>query len=112
MAHLASGAVQAAQEGWTEFTNESRQEVAPVEIYVNERPVATPAVFTPAPAVRVIPAADAAWLPRVHQVLAHVECQALSSAGSNGTSGFTGKGVQVAAKRADVRGVPPRERPV
>jgi hypothetical protein len=83
-----------------------------MEIYINERPSALPAVAPPS-AVRLVLAADAAQLPQVHQVPAQAELvQAMESTGSNGTTGFTGKGIQTSNKRVDVRGVPPRGRPV
>lgn len=87
--------------------------MAPVEIYLDERPSALPAAVVPLSAVRVILAANAAQRPQVHQVLAQAELVgARASAGSNGTTGFTGKGIQTSKKRMDLRGVPPRGRPV
>lgn len=55
-----------------------------------------------------------AQAPRVHQVQIQSELvQALGSAGTKGTSGFTGKGALIPVMREqDVRGVPPRGRPV
>jgi hypothetical protein len=93
-----------------------RQEVSTVEIYINERPSALPAACAPMSAVRARLAADIPVIPQAHQVSAPAPAArqlALAPTGANGTSGFTGKGVQSAAKkRADVRGVPPRGRPV
>jgi hypothetical protein len=84
-----------------------------METYIIERPSALPAAVAPLSAVRVILAADAARLPQVHQVQVQAELvRALESAGSNGTTGFTGKGIQTSKKRMVVRGVPPRGRPV
>ena len=84
-----------------------------MEIYNYERPSAPLAGLAPMSAVRVTPVADVPWRPQVHQVQAQVELvQAGVSVGVNGTSGFTGMGIQTSNKRTDVRGVPPRGRPV
>jgi hypothetical protein len=55
-----------------------------------------------------------AQVPQVHQVQIQAELvQALGSAGTKGTSGFMGKGSLTPVNRGtDVRGVPPRGRPV
>ncbi|MEV5769382.1 hypothetical protein AB0L34_33210 [Micromonospora sp. NPDC052213] len=81
--------------------------------YINERPAALPAAVVPLSAVRVAVAATRPSVPQVHQVEAQAELiLAPAPTGIQGTSGFTGKGVDVANKRMDVRGVPPRGRPV
>ncbi|SCL65850.1 hypothetical protein GA0070606_4209 [Micromonospora citrea] len=82
-------------------------------VYNCERPAALPAAVAPLSAVRVALAAARPSVPQVHQVEAQAELiLATAPNGTRGTSGFTGKGVDVAAKRMDVRGVPPRGRPV
>jgi hypothetical protein len=87
--------------------------VAPVETYVNSRPTALPAAVAPVSAARILLAADAAPRPRVHQVLAQAELgQSAVCTGYEGTNGFTVKDVPAIAKGMDVRGVPPRGRPV
>lgn len=68
-----------------------RQEVALMELYVNERRMALPAALAPVSAALAFQAA---------------------ANGSNGTTGFVGEGIQVHSKRTDLRGVPPRGRPV
>jgi hypothetical protein len=84
-----------------------------VIFYTNERPAALPAAVAPLSAVRVALAAARPSVPQVHQVEAQAELiLATAPNGIQGTSGFTGKGVDVASKRMDVRGVPPRGRPV
>lgn len=104
-----------------------------MEIYINERPPALPAALAPLSAARVILAADLPQRPRVDQILAQAEqvraelaqaeqAQALralgsrpvglQAAGGNGSTGFTGKGIQTSEKSMDVRGVPPRGSPV
>jgi hypothetical protein len=92
-----------------------RQEVSTVEIYINERPSALPAALAPMSAVRALLTVDIPVIPQAYHASAPAPAErqlALASVGVNGTSGFTGKGVQSAAKRTDVRGVPPRGRPV
>ncbi|TDC72496.1 hypothetical protein E1193_27570 [Micromonospora sp. KC606] len=85
-----------------------------MEIFTYERPAAMPAARAPLSAVRVALAATRPSVPQVHQVWVQAELtQAVVPAtGINGTSGFTGMGVDAANKRRDVRGVPPRGRPV
>ncbi|WP_406041142.1 hypothetical protein [Micromonospora sp. NBC_00898] len=94
------------------------REVAPVKIFNYERPAVMPASCAPLSAVRVARAAAAAArpsVPQVHQVQVQAELT-LTVAPTGillpGTSGFTGKGIDGAKKRMDVRGVPPRGRPV
>ncbi|MFG1950188.1 hypothetical protein [Micromonospora sp. NPDC048830] len=83
-----------------------------MEIFTYERPAALPAAFAPLSAVRVAPAARPS-VPQVHQVLDQAELiLATAPSGIEGTSGFTGMGIGGANKRTDVRGVPPRGRPV
>jgi hypothetical protein len=86
-----------------------------MEIYISERPSALPAGYAPMSAARVILAADLPSGPRAHQAQAQVKAElilAVASTGNNGTTGFTGDGIQTSTKRMDVRGVPPRGRPV
>jgi hypothetical protein len=93
--------------------------VAPVKIfYTIERPSALPAVCAPVSAAAVAPplglaVADVPQLTQVHQVQTDspVRTEAWINGGGYGTSGLTVKGVS-AKKRQDVRGVPPRGRPV
>lgn len=104
--------------------------VAPMETYLYERPSGPLSGLTPISAIRVVPVADITWRPQVHQVqaqseLVQVQCElaqarrelaqapmSLDANGTNGTSGFTGKDVPMRSKRTDVRGVPPRGKPV
>lgn len=84
-----------------------------METYLCERPSAPLAGLAPMPAVRMIPAVGMSWRPRVHQVQAQRELvQAPVSLSVDGTNGFTGKDILTSSKRTDVRGVPPRGRPV
>jgi hypothetical protein len=84
-----------------------------MEMCVTNRPTVLPAAVAPVSGARILLAADAAPRPRVHQVLAQIELgQAPVSAGYEGTNGFTVKDVPAIAKSMDVRGVPPRGRPV
>ncbi|MFC4145995.1 hypothetical protein ACFO0M_06990 [Micromonospora mangrovi] len=84
-----------------------------MEIFNYELPAAMPAAHAPLSAVRVVLAARPS-VPQVHQVQAQAELNLTVAplAGIEGTSGFTGKGIDSAKKRTDVRGVPPRGRPV
>lgn len=88
--------------------------------YTIERPSALPAVFAPVSAAAAalplgLAAADVPQLTQVHQVQTQVDSLVRTDAwingGGYGTSGLTVKGVS-AKKRQDVRGVPPRGRPV
>jgi hypothetical protein len=84
-----------------------------VEIYVNERPSAPPAALARVSAGRVRLAAGVSELPRAHSV--QIQAGLVQSArfiGRNGTTVFTGNGSGISNKRMDVRGVPPRGRPV
>ncbi|RIV29850.1 hypothetical protein [Micromonospora radicis] len=95
-----------------------------MESYIYQRPTVLPVAVAPlsaAPTVTVAPlsasrvtvAATRPWTPQVHQVEVQAELiLAPAPNGIQGTSGFTGKGVDGAKKRMDVRGVPPRGRPV
>ncbi|NJP32297.1 hypothetical protein [Micromonospora thermarum] len=81
--------------------------------YINERPAALPAAVAPLSAVQVAHAVARPSVPQVHQAETQAELiLAPAPNGTQGTSGFTGKGVDVAKRRMDVRGVPPRGRPV
>ena len=84
-----------------------------MEIYATTRPWAPLAAARVTGAVCVQMPAVAPMSP-VHQVQIQAELvRALGSAGTKGTSGFTGEGVQIPVQRGmDVRGVPPRGRPV
>jgi|HigsolmetaAR206D_1030411.scaffolds.fasta_scaffold00744_3 hypothetical protein len=78
-----------------------------------ERPRVLPAVLAPMSEVRYILATDTPWLPQAHQAPVQAELgQARVSFGSKGTTGFTGNGIRIDAKRMDVSGIPPRGRPV
>ncbi|MDQ7907676.1 hypothetical protein RB614_24445 [Phytohabitans sp. ZYX-F-186] len=86
--------------------------------YAIERPSALPAASAPvsAAALRMgLAAADVPQLTQVHQVQTQVDSlvrtEAWTNGGGYGTSGLAVKGVP-AKKRQDVRGVPPRGRPV
>ena len=88
--------------------------------YTIERPSALPAVCAPVSAAAAalplgLAAADVPQLTQVHQVQTQVDSLVRTDAwingGGYGTSGLTVKGVS-AKKRQDVRGVPPRGRPV
>jgi hypothetical protein len=90
-----------------------------MEIYLNERPSALPAGLAPLSTVRTLLTVATPWVSQAHQAQVQAELiqaelvQAAASAGTNGTSGFTGgEGIQLSKKRMDVRGVPPRGRPV
>jgi hypothetical protein len=93
------------------------EEARPMETYINERPWAP--LYAPASlsAVRIALTADVPSVPQVHQVQAEARTGlpltvAPNATGIQGTSGFMGEGVLAAEKRTDVRGVPPRGRPV
>ncbi|WP_341721401.1 hypothetical protein QQG74_26995 [Micromonospora sp. FIMYZ51] len=74
---------------------------------------AAQAVVAPLSAVRATVAVARPWAPQTHRVEVQAELiLAPMPHGLQGTSGFTGKGVDGANKRMDVRGVPPRGRPV
>lgn len=84
-----------------------------METYLYERPSAPLAGLAPMSAARVMLAAGNPWRPQVHQVQAQPElAQAPVSLGVDGTSGSIGMDVEFRNKRTDVRGVPPRGRPV
>ncbi len=84
--------------------------------YTIERPSALPAALAPVSAAAMpvgLVAVDVPQLTQVHQVQTDtpVRTEAWINGGGYGTSGLTVKGVS-ANKRQDVRGVPPRGRPV
>ncbi|MGC5330058.1 hypothetical protein [Micromonospora sp. DT62] len=82
-------------------------------VYINERPAALPAVVAPLSAVRVALAAARPSVSQVHRVEAQAELiLATAPNGNQGTSGFTGKGVDAVKRHMGARGVPPRGRPV
>ncbi|MEH0827221.1 MULTISPECIES: hypothetical protein [Micromonospora] len=84
-----------------------------MKIFTYERLAAMPSAVAPLSAVRVALAARPS-APQVHQVPVQAELNLTVApmAGVEGTSGFAGKGIDGAKKRTDVRGVPPRGRPV
>ncbi|MFI6270305.1 hypothetical protein [Micromonospora zamorensis] len=82
-----------------------------MEIFTYERLAAMPSVHAPLSAVRVALAAARPSVPQVHQVQTELSLT-VAPVGVEGTSGSTGNGIQIAKKRMDVRGVPPRGRPV
>ncbi|RKN18220.1 hypothetical protein D7147_18210 [Micromonospora musae] len=84
-----------------------------MKIFTYERLAAMPAACAPLSAVRVASVVKRPSVPQVHQVEAQAELiLAAAPNGLRGTSGFTGMGIDGVAKRTDVRGVPPRGRPV
>jgi hypothetical protein len=123
--HLASGGFRPAQEAIeTVLVTSIGQGVAPMEIYTYQRPAALPAACAPtwagratltASAVRATLTADPRFVSQAQQAHAQSELTlALAPAGTNstnGTFGFAGKDI-LTSKRMDVRGVPPRGRPV
>ncbi|KAB1929829.1 hypothetical protein F8271_28555 [Micromonospora sp. ALFpr18c] len=82
-----------------------------MKIFTYERLAAMPSVHAPLSAVRVALAAARPSVPQVHQVQAELTL-AVAPTGVDGTSGITGMGIDGAKKRTNVRGVPPRGRPV
>ncbi|MEU7589451.1 hypothetical protein AB0A95_24525 [Micromonospora sp. NPDC049230] len=82
-----------------------------MKIFTYERLTAMPSVCAPLSAVRVALAAARPSVPQVHQVQAEL-ILAVAPTGVDGTSGFTGMDIQGVKKRTNVRGVPPRGRPV
>ncbi|MEV4120878.1 hypothetical protein [Micromonospora sp. NPDC049645] len=82
-----------------------------MKIFTYERLTAMPSVHAPLSACRVALTAARPSVPQVHQVQAEL-ILAVAPTGVEGTSGSTGNGIQVAKKRMDVRGVPPRGKPV
>lgn len=83
-----------------------------MKIFTYERLAAMPSVHAPLSAVRVALAAARPSVPQVHQVQTELTLTVAPNAGVEGTSGFTGMGIDGVKKRTDVRGVPPRGRPV
>ncbi|MFG1915495.1 hypothetical protein [Micromonospora sp. NPDC048898] len=82
-----------------------------MKIFTYERLAAMPSVCAPLSAVRVALAAARPSVPQVHQVQAEL-ILAVAPTGVDGTSGFTGMDIQGVKKRTNVRGVPPRGKPV
>lgn len=84
-----------------------------MEIYLNEQPSAPLAGLALMSAVRVTPAVDIPWRCAEHQAQAQFERAAAPVfLGVDETNGFTGMDMRSRNKRTDVRGVPPRGRPV
>ncbi|MEV2238546.1 hypothetical protein [Micromonospora sp. NPDC049891] len=94
-----------------------------MESYIYKRPTALPVAVAPLSAalataaplaeVRATTVATRPWAPQVHRAEIQAELiLAPVTNGLQGSSGFTGKGVDGVNKRMDVRGVPPRGRPV
>lgn len=94
-----------------------------MESYIYQRPTALPVAVAPLSAalttvapltdVRATTVAARPWAPQVHRAEIQAELiLAPVTNGLQGSSGFTGKGVDGVNKRMDVRGVPPRGRPV
>lgn len=80
---------------------------------VTHRPTVLPAAVARVSAARILLAADAAPRPQVHQASVQLQLgQAQACSGYKGITGFPVDGVPASAKRMDVRGVPPRGRPV
>jgi hypothetical protein len=90
--------------------------VAPVKINLIERPSVLSAVCAPVFGARALGllATDAPQLPQVHQVKAALPVQTKAwTDGGYGISGSAVKDVSAVDKtKRDVRGVPPRGRPV
>lgn len=82
-----------------------------MKIFTCERLAAMPSVHAPLSAVRVALAAARPSVPQVHQVQTELSLT-VAPVGVEGTSGSTGNGIHIAKKRMDVRGVPPRGKPV
>ncbi|MEU8016373.1 hypothetical protein AB0B74_10450 [Micromonospora parva] len=82
-----------------------------MEIFTYERLTAMPSVCAPLSAVRVALMAARPSVPQVHQVQAELTLT-VAPVGVEGTSGTTGNGINDVKKRMDVRGVPPRGKPV
>ncbi|MCG5467860.1 hypothetical protein LADH09A_001709 [Micromonospora sp. LAH09] len=82
-----------------------------MKIFTYERLAAMPSVHAPLSAVRVALTAARPSVPQVHQVQTELSLT-VAPVGVEGTSGSTGNGIQIAKKRMDVRGVPPRGKPV
>ncbi|GIJ26043.1 hypothetical protein Vqi01_12050 [Micromonospora qiuiae] len=95
-----------------------------MESYIYQRPTALPVAVAPLSAaltVAVAPlsvgranvAAARPWAPQAQRVEVQAELiLATTPTEFQGISGFTGKGADGVSKRMDVRGVPPRGRPV
>ncbi|GLZ59212.1 MULTISPECIES: hypothetical protein [Micromonospora] len=82
-----------------------------MKIFTYERLTAMPSVCAPLSAVRVALTAARPSVPQVHQVQAELTLT-VAPVGVEGTSGTTGMDINDVKKRMDVRGVPPRGRPV
>ncbi|MEU4566906.1 hypothetical protein [Micromonospora sp. NPDC023956] len=84
-----------------------------MESFVYERPTALSAAVAPLSAARIALTIGLP-VPHAHQTQDQAELLlTVAPTGIDGTNGFTGKGAPVAMKRRlDVRGVPPRGRPV
>ncbi|MEU7755409.1 hypothetical protein AB0B57_08045 [Micromonospora sp. NPDC049101] len=82
-----------------------------MKIFTYERLAAMPSVCAPLSTVRVALTAARPSVPQVHQVQAEL-ILAVAPTGVDGTSGFTGMDIQGVKKRTNVRGVPPRGKPV
>ncbi|HEX5540212.1 MAG TPA: hypothetical protein VFX60_01410 [Micromonospora sp.] len=84
-----------------------------MENYLTECRMRLSAASAPVSAAPAILAADAVRFRMVPHALAQAQpVLALTVVGSNGTTGFMGEGIRGSEKRTDVRGVPPRGRPV
>ncbi|MBX7265350.1 hypothetical protein KIF24_04320 [Micromonospora sp. Llam7] len=94
-----------------------------MESYIYQRPTALPVAVAPLSAALatvapltgggVAAVATRPWAPQAHRIEVQAELiLAPMPNGLQGSSGFTGKGVDGVDKRMDVRGVPPRGRPV
>ncbi|WP_320066352.1 hypothetical protein [Micromonospora sp. RTGN7] len=84
-----------------------------MEIFTYARPAAMPAAVAPMSAVRAASVArpPAPWAHQV-RVQAELNLTVEPLTGVEGAIGSTAMGVDGAKKRTDVRGVPPRGRPV
>jgi hypothetical protein len=94
----------------TVVATRTSREVAPMKFYPELASVALPAALVPAAQVGSVPAT--AVLPQMHQAVGQPGLARPSTAVNEETTGFAGMGIRLTDKRTDVRGVPPRGRPV
>ncbi|NLU76922.1 hypothetical protein HCA58_00640 [Micromonospora sp. HNM0581] len=94
-----------------------------MELYIYKRPTELPIAVAPLPAalssvssrtdVRAATVAARPWAPQVHRAETQAELiLAPVTSAFQGSSGCAGNGVDDVNKRMDIRGVPPRGRPV
>lgn len=84
-----------------------------MKTYLADGPVALPAALVPGSAAGIRLAAAVPSAPRVYQVSVQHEWILVNvSSGIEGTNGFAVQDIPAGTKGMDVRGVPPRGRPV